>query len=64
MAGKQPGYVLPAMSLYAKWTGTADETAIVLRLRRTCLRDHAQLQIKVWWTRSRCSSSSNCTLSY
>ena len=29
--------------------------SIVLRLRRTCLRDHAQLQIKVWWTRSRCS---------
>ena len=33
MAGKQPGYVLPAMSLYAKWTGTADEAALISSMK-------------------------------
>ncbi len=33
MVGKQPGYVLPAMSLYAKWTGTADEAALISSMK-------------------------------
>ena len=58
MAGKQPGYVLPAMSLYAKWTGTADEatlissmklihclTPVARKLKKRCMSAHTPTEL-------------------